>query len=210
MTRRILPVMRTDLQSKRPEIMSDIEASAGGGNFPEDTNSADLQIAHGRWVGISGGTSMTPVAWIMSPDLNGTGVTTWRTPISLVLPEASVMFRIGSLKLSYTRTCPVKSKRSPVFRAKTKFATSAQLVSTAANIAHKKFIGALCQICGIFSSGKGRAYTHPFGCVLYKEGLYIFYSSYKCWNNMKVVFSNYSDIYDIILVHEKTYRSDRT
>ena len=82
------------------------------------------------------------------------------------------MFRIGSLKLSYTRTCPVKSKRSPVFRAKTKFATSAQLVSTAANMAHKKFIGALCQISGIFSSGKGRSYTHPFGCVLYKEGLY--------------------------------------
>jgi len=82
------------------------------------------------------------------------------------------MFRIGSLKLSYTRTCPVKSKRSPVFRANTWFATSAQLVSTAANMAHKKFIGALCQISGIFSSGKGRAYTHPFGCVLYKEGLY--------------------------------------
>lgn len=76
MIRRILPVVRTDLQSKLPEIMSDIEASAGGGNFPEDTNSADLQIAHGRWVGISGGTSMTPVAWIMSPDLKGTGVTT--------------------------------------------------------------------------------------------------------------------------------------
>jgi hypothetical protein len=52
--------------------------------------------------------------------------------------------------------------------------------------------------------------THPNGCVLYKEGLYIFYSSYKCWNNMKVVFSNYSNIYDIILSHEKTYRSDRT
>lgn len=82
------------------------------------------------------------------------------------------MFRIGSLKLSYTRTCPVKSKRSPVFRAKTKFATSAQLVSTAANIAQKKYMETLCQICGIFSSGKGRAYTHPFGCVLYKEGLY--------------------------------------
>ena len=82
------------------------------------------------------------------------------------------MFRIGSLKLSYTRTCPVKSKRSPVFRAKTKFATSAQLVSTAANIAQKKYMGTLCQICGIFSSGKGIANTHPFGCVLYKEGLY--------------------------------------
>ncbi len=153
---------------------------------------------------------MTPVAWIMSPDLNGTGVTTWRTPISLVLPEASVMFRIGSLKLSCTRTQPVKSKRSPVFRANTWFATSAQLVSTAANIAQKKYMGTLCQICGIFSSGKGIANTHPFGCVLYKEGLYIFYSSYKCWNNMKVVFSNYSSIYDIILSHEKTYRSDRT
>ena len=76
MTRRILPVMRTDLQSKRPEIMSDIEASAGGGNFPQDTNSADLQMAHGRCVGMSGGTSMIPVAWIMSPDLKGTGVTT--------------------------------------------------------------------------------------------------------------------------------------
>ena len=104
------------------------------------------------------------------------------------------MFRIGSLKLSYTRTCPVKSKRSPVFRANTWFATSAQLVSNAANIAQKKYMGTLCQICGIFSSGKGRAYTHPFGCVLYKEGLYIFYSSYKCWNNLKVVFSNYSNI----------------
>jgi hypothetical protein len=56
--------------------MSDIEASAGGGNFPQDTNSADLQMAHGRCVGISGGTLMIPVAWIMSPDLKGTGVTT--------------------------------------------------------------------------------------------------------------------------------------
>ena len=147
--------------------MSDIEASVGGGNFPEDTNSADLQMAHGRCVGMSGGTSMIPVAWIMSPDLKGTGVTTWRTPINLVLPEASVMFRIGSLKLSYTRTCPVKSKRSLVFRANTWFATSAQLVSTAANIAQKKYMETLCQICGIFSSGKGIANTHTRSGVCY-------------------------------------------
>jgi len=76
MTRRIFPVTRTGLQSYRPETMSDMEALAGCGKFPVDINSTDLQIAHGRWVGISGGTLMTPVACIMSPDLKGTGVTT--------------------------------------------------------------------------------------------------------------------------------------
>ena len=98
--------------------------------------------------------SIIPVVRMVSPDLNGRGIIICLTPITFMLPLLSVMSRIGSPPLSLIITCPVKSKLSPVRREMTQLTTSAQLVSTAANIAQKNYMETLCQICGIFSSGK--------------------------------------------------------
>jgi hypothetical protein len=115
----------------------------------------DLQMTEGRPVWEFGVTAMIPFVRIVSPDLNGNGNVTWRTPITLTLPVESVRKRTGSPSLSLTITCPVRSKLSSALCENSLLATSAQLVQSTANMAHMKFMGALCQIGGIFSSVNG-------------------------------------------------------
>lgn len=110
---------------------------------------------------------MMPVVRMMSPDLNGGGIATCLIPMIRAPPLASTRLMYGSLLIPDRITRPVRSKLSPVRCAKMYDMTSVQFVSITANMAHMKFMGALCQISGMFSSVNGKASTHPFGCVVF-------------------------------------------
>ena len=88
---------------------------------------------------------MTPVARIMSPVLKFRVGRMCRTPMTDAPPVASAMCRTGSLLLSFTNTCPVKSNVSPLRCAKTQEATSAQFVSNAASMRQDESMAVLYQ-----------------------------------------------------------------